>query len=304
MTPPNTNPNTTTTPTSTKKQDKKKQEQKGKVPYRQIRALYTTSSTPKNENDNDNDDTIITVYQAYNTAIANAAVAHQRLDASPKFRTTRMTWIKPSWAWMLYRAGYSYKDAGQARILALRMRRGDFLGLLERGCVSTTSSPSEDSGCVSGDGGGGGDNSGAGDDDDDDVGVRESGKDETRGDGRDGDREEEDDDDDAKKTPRRKGAKQRRLPEVRIQWDPERTVRLGKLEYRSIQIGIPASLSQAWVENMIVGIEDVTDKARELKRVLDERPDVSQEELIELGLVPVERPFEVPEELQRGLRMI
>ena len=299
MTPPNT-----TTTSAPKEQEKKQKEEK--VPYRQIRALYT-SSTPETENDNDNDNTIITVYQAYNTAIAKAAVTHQRLDASPKFRTTRMTWIKPSWAWMLYRAGYSYKDPGQARILALRMRRGDFLGLLERGCVAVSSSPSsspppEDSG---GGGVGGGDDSGGGDDDYD-VGVRESGQDETRGEGRDGDHdeEEEEDDDDAKETTRRKGAKQRRLPEVRIQWDPERTVRLGKLEYRSIQIGIPASLSQAWVEKMIVGIEDVTDKARELKRVLDERGDVTQEELIELGLVPVERPFEVPEELQRGLRMM
>ena len=64
-------------------------------------------------------------------------------------------------------------------------------------------------------------------------------------------------------------------------------------------------MTQHWVENLIVGIEDVTDKARELKRVLDERgEDVTMEELVEMGLVPVEREFEVPEAVQRGLGMI
>jgi hypothetical protein len=76
------------------------------------------------------------------------------------------------------------------------------------------------------------------------------------------------------------------------------------LEYRSIQIGIPGGLSERWVEEMIVGIEDVTEKARELKRVLEERPEVTDDELVEMGLVPVEREFELSEELRKGLRMI
>jgi hypothetical protein len=33
---------------------------------------------------------------------------------------TRMTWIKPSFAWMLYRAGYGRKT-GQTRILKLKL---------------------------------------------------------------------------------------------------------------------------------------------------------------------------------------
>lgn len=92
-------------------------------PYRQIRADY-------------NDETI-TVYQAYSQDIADAAVREQRLNASPKFKLGRMTWIKPSWSWMMYRAGYSYKDPGQARILALKMKHKDFLALLEHGTLST-----------------------------------------------------------------------------------------------------------------------------------------------------------------------
>jgi hypothetical protein len=54
------------------------------TPFRQIRAKFTP--------------TTITVYQAYNAEIADAAVEHQKLNASHNFSTTRMTWIKPSWA--------------------------------------------------------------------------------------------------------------------------------------------------------------------------------------------------------------
>lgn len=57
------------------------------TPYRQIRALYT--------------DTTITVYQAYSPAIALPAVAQQNLSAAPEFVFSRMTWIKPSWCWMM-----------------------------------------------------------------------------------------------------------------------------------------------------------------------------------------------------------
>ncbi|KAK3939485.1 hypothetical protein QBC46DRAFT_387669 [Diplogelasinospora grovesii] len=196
------------------------------TPYRQIRAHY--------------DDQFITVYQAYSSTIASAAVQQQKLNASPDFRTgTRMTWIKPSWGWMLYRSGYSFKDAGQERVLALKMRHNDFVrGLLERGVLS------------------------------------------------------------------HKQLSQPKTDAVRIQWDPERTVRLEKLEYRSIQIGIPSTLVTQWVEETIVSIEDVTDTARTLKKVLGERPDVTDEELRDMGLIPEERPFEVPDELQVALGMV
>ncbi len=58
------------------------------TPYRQIRALY--------------DDETITVYQAYCPSIALAAVEKQKLNASPNFKLGRMTWIKPSWCWMMF----------------------------------------------------------------------------------------------------------------------------------------------------------------------------------------------------------
>lgn len=61
--------------------------QSTKIPYRQIRAWY--------------DEETITVYQAYSEEIAGPAVKEQRLSASPKFSSTRITWIKPSWCWMM-----------------------------------------------------------------------------------------------------------------------------------------------------------------------------------------------------------
>ncbi|KAH7257002.1 hypothetical protein BKA59DRAFT_95141 [Fusarium tricinctum] len=199
------------------------------TPYRQIRACYN--------------DTTITVYQAYKESIAKAAVDSQKLNASPDFKPGRMTWIKPSWAWMMYRAGYSFKDPGQSRILALRMKHKHFIGLLERGVLSShAQKPSA-------------------------------------------------------------GEKREKSSEVRIQWDPERTPKLEVLPYRSIQIGIPGALSEQWANEWISEIEDVTDKARELKRVIDARPDITDEELLNMDLIFEERVFEVPESVYSKLEM-
>lgn len=62
-------------------------------------------------------------------------------------------------------------------------------------------------------------------------------------------------------------------------------------------------MSPKWTEEMIVKIEDVTEKARELKRALDDEQDVSIEELVARGLVPHEKVFEVPDNVQRLLEM-
>ncbi|WP_433565794.1 DUF4291 domain-containing protein [Nocardia sp. CA-151230] len=64
-------------------------------------------------------DTIV-VYQAFNDAIASAAVAAQRL-VEP-FSLNRMTWIKPSFRWLMQRSNWARKP-GQERILAVRITR-------------------------------------------------------------------------------------------------------------------------------------------------------------------------------------
>jgi hypothetical protein len=91
------------------------------IPGRQIRASYT--------------DTTIRVYQAYSDSIADTALKHGTF-VSPPFSMNRMTWIKPSFLWMMYRAGWAHKDDGQRRILAIDITRDGFNWALAHSCPS------------------------------------------------------------------------------------------------------------------------------------------------------------------------
>lgn len=91
------------------------------IPARQIRAQY--------------DDATLRVYQAYSDTIAESALKHQTFVAPP-FKMERMTWIKPSFLWMMYRAGWGHKDEGQARILAIDIAREGFEWALAHSCAS------------------------------------------------------------------------------------------------------------------------------------------------------------------------
>lgn len=97
-------------------------------------------------------------------------------------------------------------------------------------------------------------------------------------------------------------SKEARSKEVRVQWDPERDFKLGYLPYRSIQIGISGEIGKNWVENWIERIDDVTDRARELKAAVDEEV-VDAEALAQKGLLPVEREYDVSEHLKGILEM-
>ncbi|MBF9073261.1 DUF4291 domain-containing protein [Streptacidiphilus fuscans] len=88
-------------------------------PLRQIRAAH--------------DDDTLTVYQAYPPAIADAALAAGTFVAP--FKRERMTWIKPSFRWMMYRSGWAAKP-DQERVLAVRIRRGGFAWALAHACLS------------------------------------------------------------------------------------------------------------------------------------------------------------------------
>lgn len=54
----------------------------------------------------------ITVYQAYNDAIADVAVRNGRFGAP--FSFNRMTWIKPSFMWMMERSNWGLKKINNA----------------------------------------------------------------------------------------------------------------------------------------------------------------------------------------------
>ena len=76
------------------------------TPYLEIRA--------------DHDARSVVVYQAFRPEIVDAAVAAQRFV--PPFSLGRMTWIKPSFLWMMERSGWATK-AGQERVVAVRITR-------------------------------------------------------------------------------------------------------------------------------------------------------------------------------------
>ncbi|MEU0554929.1 DUF4291 domain-containing protein [Dactylosporangium sp. NPDC006015] len=75
----------------------------------------------------------ITVYQAYSPAIALPALDAQRFV--PPFKRDRMTWVKPSFLWMMYRSGWATKE-GQERVLAVRLRRDGFDAAVAEACLS------------------------------------------------------------------------------------------------------------------------------------------------------------------------
>ncbi|KAF8861729.1 hypothetical protein BDZ45DRAFT_739894 [Acephala macrosclerotiorum] len=197
--------------------------------YRQIRAKY--------------DDKTITVYQAYSESIATAAVANQKLSASPDFSYNRMTWIKPSFCWMMYRSGYALKDSRQTHILALTMTHAHFRELLMGAAVTSGHALTEEE----------------------------------------------------------------RKKDVRVQWDPERGPGLEEYGYRSLQVGIGRGVARKWVEEWVVGIEDVTEMARKLKSAVDEAKEkgekVSVEELVARAVLPEEKVYDIDEELKGVLKM-
>ncbi|MBF6463915.1 DUF4291 domain-containing protein [Nocardia beijingensis] len=88
-------------------------------PPRRIRAVY--------------DEHTILVYQAYSPEIAEPALAAGTFVAP--FRRERMTWIKPSFLWMMYRCAWASKP-GQERVLAITITRSGFEWALAHACLS------------------------------------------------------------------------------------------------------------------------------------------------------------------------
>lgn len=87
---------------------------------REIRAVYT--------------DTTIRVYQVYNAQIANEAVARGTFGSH--FSMNRMTWIKPSFLWMMYRCGWCGKE-NQEHVLAIDVKREFFDEAVNSAVIST-----------------------------------------------------------------------------------------------------------------------------------------------------------------------
>lgn len=81
----------------------------------------------------DYDSTTIVIYQAYSPAVADPALAAQRFV--PPFSCGRMTWIKPSFLWLMERSSWGQKT-GQERILAVRIKRTGWEEALSLGVLT------------------------------------------------------------------------------------------------------------------------------------------------------------------------
>ncbi|GJP59533.1 hypothetical protein CLOP_g12438 [Closterium sp. NIES-67] len=184
-------------------------------PERQIRASFTEST--------------VRVYQAYSRSIAAPASQCNHFASSPGFKLGRMTWIKPSFCWMAYRAGYSLKDAGQERILAIDLKRECFDRILESAVLAKNQ----------------GDASSSANRSHNETHCNEGNRPDNRN-----------------------SMNPRNSSQVVVQWDPERDVLLNRLPYRSIQIGLRGDAASAYARGeYIARIADVTDVFREVQRL-------------------------------------
>jgi len=77
----------------------------------------------------------IRVYQAYSDTIADSVLASGKF-ISPPFNLSRMTWIKPSFLWMMHRSGWGGKEQNQKRILAIDLKHSAFSEILSLGVSS------------------------------------------------------------------------------------------------------------------------------------------------------------------------
>ena len=76
----------------------------------------------------------IRVYQAYNPVIAKEAVALQTFGEH--FNTNRMTWIKPSFLWLMYRSNWGTKK-DQECILAIDVYQSKFNEILQKAVLTS-----------------------------------------------------------------------------------------------------------------------------------------------------------------------
>jgi len=86
------------------------------------------------------DDDAVVVYQAYRPAIGRFAAEHGYFGG--EWSLDRMSWIKPSFLWMMYRCGWAAKE-GQEVVLAVWLARTAFDEILTL-AVPSSFDPAQD----------------------------------------------------------------------------------------------------------------------------------------------------------------
>ncbi|MFJ6634669.1 DUF4291 domain-containing protein [Streptomyces sp. NPDC091376] len=192
-------------------------------PQRGIRAAYSDST--------------ITVYQAYRPEIGQPAAREGRFPAA--WKRDRMTWIKPSFLWMMYRSGWG-KKPGQETVLAVEITREGFEWALRNACLSSYV-----------------------------HGLHSD---------------------------RSTWKRQLKRAPTRVQWDPERDLRLQPLPYRALQLGLSGEAVRRYADEWTVSINDVTPLARKVHELVGSGDLDSAS-----SLLPHERPYPAGDELMARL---
>ena len=151
-----------------------------------------------------------------------------------------MTWIKPSYLWMMYRCGWGRKE-NQETVLAVEIAREGFEWALRNAALSHYK-----------------------------PGLHAD---------------------------RDSWKRELRTAPARVQWDPERDLRLSPLEHRSLQLGLSGEASRRYADEWTVSITDVTPLTRQV-RDLVERGDLDAA----AEMLPEERPYPVADETIAHLR--
>lgn len=85
---------------------------------------------------------------------------------------------------------------------------------------------------------------------------------------------------------------------VNVQWDSERSIRGGKLDYRSIQVGISLHLIEEYNNDWILDIKDYTSL---VNKINDLRKKGEYE--MAKALLPKEKAYPVSEKIMKRLGM-
>ncbi|MDH6144104.1 hypothetical protein P3T35_006140 [Kitasatospora sp. GP30] len=179
----------------------------------------------------------ITVYQAYRPEIGLPAARDGRFPEA--WKRDRMTWIKPSFLWMMYRCGWGTKE-GQESVLAVEITREGFDWALRNACLSSYQ-----------------------------PGLH---------------------------TDRTSWQRQLKRSPARVQWDPERDLRLQPLPYRSLQLGLAGEAAHRYADEWITAITDVTPLARQIHGLVREGQLAAAE-----CLLPAASPYPAGDELLSAL---
>jgi hypothetical protein len=171
--------------------------QNDKMKYQEIRAEF--------------DNKTVTVYQAYNEKIALPAIKNNKFETP--FSFNRMTWIKPSYLWLMERSNWGEKS-NQDFILGIKIKKECWEKALSLGVLTHP-----------------------------DENIYANGL---------------------------EWENEFNKATVHIQWDPERTLRGGKLEERTIQVGISRFLidefNNEWITE-IIDLTPLTKKINQLRKI-------------------------------------